>query len=253
MSLATRLQALQPKPPRILVIDIETAPARAFVWGLRDQQISPSQVIEQPRVLCFAAKWHNEKRVQFHSEREGREPMIEAAWRYLNEADIVTGYNHVRFDVPHLQREMVQLGWGPPSPWIDVDLLTVVRRRFRFLSNKLGSILEQLDLNRKGDPGGFDTWRAVLEGDEAGWKRMEKYNRQDVQITADLFQYLLPWLNLPHAGLFTGNLTACPSCGCTSIEPDGIDRTRASAWIRLVCVDCHAYMRLMDNGQTRRI
>ena len=251
MSLSQRLKDLQPQPAKVLVLDIETAPAQAYVWGLRDQNIAPSQVIEPSRVLCFAAKWTTEKRVQFYDERQGREPMIEAAWRLLDEADVVVGYNHVRFDIPHLQREMVELGYGPPSPWIDVDLLTEVRRNFRFLSNKLGSVLESLGLDAKDDPGGFATWRQVLAGDAKAWKVMETYNRQDCLITESLLNYLSSWLRLPHAGLFSGDMRGCHACGARTLTPDGIVRTKVSAYLRLLC-DCGAHNRLMADGTTRR-
>lgn len=252
MSLASRLRNLKPEPAKVLVLDIETAPATAYVWGLRDQNIAPGQVISQPRVLCFAAKWEHERTVQFYSERQGRTAMVEAAWRLLDEADVVVTYNGPRFDIPHLQREMVELGYGPPSGWTNVDLLAVVRRQFRFLSNKLGAVVDVLDLGAKDDSGGFDTWRGVLAGDDKAWKRMERYNRQDAVITSELLAYVRPWVNLPHAGLFTGDMKACADCGSSSLTPDGISRTTVNAWLRLLCQDCGAHLRLLDNGQTRR-
>ena len=251
MSLSQRLKDLQPQPAKVLVLDIETAPAQAFVWSLRPDYIPPSQVIEPSRVLCFAAKWLGDKGVQFYDERDGRERMIEQAWRLLDEADVVVGYNHVRFDIPHLQREMVELGYGPPSPWIDVDLLAEVRRNFRFLSNKLGSVLDSLGLDSKEDPGGFATWRGVLDGDDKAWKQMADYNKADVQVTADLYIFLYNWLRTPHAGLFTGDMRGCHACGARTLTPDGIVRTKTQAYLRLVC-DCGAHNRLMADGTTRR-
>lgn len=251
MSLSERLQALNPEPARILCLDIETSPAQAFVWGLRDQNIGVNQIIEPSRVLCFAAQWVGEREVMFFDERDGRVPMIEAAWNLLHEADIVTGYNHAKFDIPHLQREMVQAGYGPPSPWINVDLLTEVRRNFRFLSNKLGAVLDSLGMVSKDDPGGFATWRGVLSGDAKAWNRMRRYCKQDVAVTTDLFLYLQPWLRVPHAGLFTGDMRACHACGGSSLTPDGIVRTHSNAYMRLVC-ECGSFNRMMTDGTTRR-
>lgn len=254
MTLAQRLKDLQPKPPRILVLDIETSPATAFVWGLRDQNISPSQLIEPSRVLCFAAKWATDKAPTLWSEWEhGRKAMIAEAWRLLDEADIVVGFNHARFDIPHLQREMVQLGYRPPSPWIDVDLLPVMRRRFRWMSNKLGYVVDQLGLDSKMDAGGFATWRDVLAGDANAQARMGRYCKMDTQITHDLFEYVRPWLTLPHAGLFTGNPRCCAACGSERLGPDGIVRTKVSAWLRLACADCGALNKMLANGETRAV
>lgn len=251
MSLSSRLADMKPSPARVLVLDIETSPAQAFVWSLKPDYIPPGQIIEHSRVLCFAATWADDPRMMFHSEREGRTEMIEAAWRLLDEADIVVGYNHVRFDIPHLQREMVTHGYRPPSPWIDIDLLPLIRREFRFMSNKLGVIVDQLGLASKDDSGGFETWRAVLAGDDKAWATMERYCRQDTAITLDLYGYLKSWIRMPHLGLFTGDMTACAACGSHRLVPDGIARTKVSAWMRLACEDCGACNRLLTNGETR--
>lgn len=254
MSLSDRLAQLQPRPPRILVLDIETAPALVYAYDLRTEYINPSMIVEPSRVLCFAAKWHGDSRTMFYSEwTHGRSDMIDEAWRLLDEADIVVTYNGVRFDVPHLQREMLLEGCTPPAPWIDVDLLQTVRREFKFMSARLGYVVEQLGLDAKGDPGGFDTWRGVLHGIRKAQTRMEKYNRQDVVITDQLFAHLRAtgWLRMPHAGLFGGSMHACHACGSTRLTPDGIARTRMSAWLRLSCSDCGAHNRLLDNGETR--
>jgi len=251
MTLSDRLAALRPQPAKVLTLDIETSPAQVFTFSLRPDYISPNQIIEPTRMLCFAAKWLGDDEVMFFDERKGRERMVEAAWRLMDEADVVVGYNHVRFDIPHMQREMVELGYGPPSPWINVDLLTEVRKHFRFMSNKLGAVLDSLGLDSKDDPGGFATWRGVLAGDPKAWATMQTYNRQDVQVTEDLYVYLHQWLRLPHAGLFTGDMKVCYACGSRSLTPDGIVRTKASAYLRLLC-DCGAYNRMMTNGETRK-
>lgn len=252
MSLADRLRGMDPQPARILVLDIETSPALAYTFQLRDVDISPAHVVEPSRVLCFGWKWHGGGRASLCSEWEhGRQGMVETAWRLLDEADMLVTYNGVRFDVPHLQREMVARGYGPPSPWIDVDLLTEVRRNFRFMSAKLGNVVDELGLDAKMDSGGFGTWRGVLDKDPAAQRRMGRYCRTDVEITDDLFTYLRPWLRLPHAGLFTADMRACHACGGKHLTPDGISRTKVSAWLRLLCGDCGAHNRLMVNGETR--
>ena len=250
MTLADRLADLV-KPPRILTLDIETSPAVAYVWGLREQNVSTSQVVEPSRVLCWAGKWLDSSKVLFYSEHHhGRAEMIEAAWHALNDADLVVTYNGARFDLPHLQREFILAGYGPPSPWHDVDLLKVMRSRFRFLSNKLGFVLEQLGLEAKLDSGGMDTWKAVLAGDRAAWATFRDYNKGDVVATEALFLYVRAYLKLPHAGLWSGDDASCHACGGTSLTPDGIVRTKTTAYLRLRC-PCGAWNRLLSNGQTR--
>lgn len=251
MSLAARLAELEPTPPRILTLDIETSPSVVYAWGLWDQNIATSQVIDPSRVLCWAGKWLGKTPVEFKSEfHHGRDSMIEAAWQALNTADIVIGYNHARFDIPHLQREFVQAGYGPPSPWVDIDLLTIARRNFKFLSNKLGYVTDALGLDTKLETGGQQLWTRVMAGERKAWAEFKAYNKQDVEVTESLYLYLRPWIKVPHAGLFTGNVASCYSCGGTQLTADGIHRTGSNAWLRLSC-PCGAWNKQLANGETR--
>ena len=81
--------------PKILVLDIETKPALAYVWGLFDQNIGLNQIVEVGSVICFAAKWYDERKVMFHSDHhDGHEAMIEevrstgAAIRLITDGDV---------------------------------------------------------------------------------------------------------------------------------------------------------------------
>lgn len=248
MPLADRLS---PRVPRILTVDIETAPALARVWGLWDQNIAPSQIVEPSRVLCFAAKWFHERRVLFGSEfHDGRREFLELAWRLFDEADCVVTYNGVKFDIPHLQREWMLLGFGPPSPWVDVDLLKVFRSRAKFMSNKLGFITESLGLDSKLDTGGQELWNRVLAGDEKAWQKFKRYNVNDVVITEQLFIQVKSWVKGPHFGLLAGDPAACHSCGSPDLVPAGFVYSRVARYPKLLC-GCGAWSKLLRSGVTR--
>ena len=45
---------------RILLVDIETSPTSAAVWGLYGVNISINQIIKPGRTLCAAMKWLGE-------------------------------------------------------------------------------------------------------------------------------------------------------------------------------------------------
>ena len=251
MSLADDLADLEPRDPRVLTIDIETSPNVVYAWGLYDQNIATSQIVDPSRVLCFAAKWQNEP-VQFFSEfHDGREAMVAAAWALLNEADIVVGYNHVRFDIPHLHREFVLAGYGPPSPYQDIDLLRVNRQRFKFASNKLGYVTERLGLDTKMETGGQSLWNRVLANDPDAWETFRDYNRTDVVITEALFVRLLAWIRVPHLGLWSGELSNCYACDGSNLVPAGTVYAKTTAWPKLCCDDCGAWNKVLKNGQTR--
>lgn len=248
MSLADRLK---PRQPKILTVDIETAPAIVMAWGLWDQNIGISQIVEPSRVLCFAAKWLHQKRVLFGSEfHDGREAFLDYAWRLFDEADAVITYNGVKFDVPHLQREWMLLGWGPPSPWIDIDLLRTFRSRAKFMSNKLAFITESLGLDTKLETGGQSLWNRVLAGERAAWDEFKRYNKQDVVITEQLFMQVQAWVKGPHLGLLSGDPSACFACGSTELVPAGVVFTKTQRYPKMVCV-CGAWNKVLRSGETR--
>lgn len=98
---------------RILTLDIECSPTVAHVWGLWDQNVGLNQIVEDGRMICFAAKWYGDSQTLFFSdEKDGHEAMVEAAWRLLDECDVLVSFNGVKYDVKHLNREFVLAGLG---------------------------------------------------------------------------------------------------------------------------------------------
>jgi len=222
VGLSEALEGLRPRGQRVLIWDLESSPHLAWTFDVWDATIAPVNIVERSRVLCFAAKWHGESKVVFRSEfHDGRAAMLAEAWRLLDEADVVVGYNHVRFDVPVMQREFLLEGLGPPSPWVDVDLLRVVKRRFRFASNRLGEVCKELGLDHKLETGGQQLWQRVLAGDEKAWRLFRRYNINDVKITEQLLDRVGPWSPRPHPGHWNGSLDTCWACGGTDITTAG--------------------------------
>ena len=231
---------------RILTIDIETRPNLAYVWGLWDQNIGLNQIEETGTVISWAAKWHGEKKVHFASDyHDGHEEMVRKAWELLDEADAVVGYNSKSFDMKHLNREFVLAGYPPPTPYVDIDLMTVVKQRFRFTSNKLQHIATELGLGSKVQHDGFDLWLACMRDDPQAWKIMKKYNMQDVVLTEKVYDRLLPWIkNHPHRGLYGGNIDGCPRCGHGEYQKRGFARTPTATYQIIQCKSCGGYSRV---------
>lgn len=252
MSLSSDLLGLAASDqPRILTIDIETSPNLVYAWGLWDQNIGVSQLVEPSRVLCVAAKWYGDQRVLFFDERGGRGEMAGAVWDLLDQADIVVGYNHEQFDLPHLHREFILAGLLPPSPAQQIDLLRVNRRRFKWVSNRLGYVADSLGIGEKLETGGQSLWSAVLAGDEKAWAKFRRYNIQDVRLTEQLFDVLAPWIKLPHRGQWTGRMSCCYSCGSADLLVVGVVYGRAVAYPKAQCAGCGAWNKVLKSGQTR--
>ena len=172
---------------QILIVDIETRPNLAYVWGLWNQNIGLNQISETGQVISFAAKWHGSKNVIFKSDfHDGHEAMVQSAWELLDKADAVVHYNGKAFDIKHLNREFVVAHMPPPSPHVDIDLLSTVKKSFKFPSNKLQHVATQLELGSKVQHDGFDLWLACMNNEEKAWNIMRKYNKQDVVLTEQL-------------------------------------------------------------------
>src|SRR5688572_1525435 len=77
---------------RLLTIDIETRPIEARTWGLWGQNIGINQITNPGGLLCFAAKFHGERRVHFHSAwDDGEKPMARSLHNLFDEADAIAG------------------------------------------------------------------------------------------------------------------------------------------------------------------
>ena len=230
---------------KLLTLDIETSPAIGYFWGLHKVYIQPEQVIEPTRMLCFAAKWVGERGIVYSSEfHSGQEQMLADLWALLDEADGVIHYNGTSFDLPHINREFLLAGMGPPSPYAQIDLWRTVRSQFKFMSNKLDSVAQRLEIGSKAGHEGFDLWKRCLDGDEAAWGRMKRYNIQDVKLTEALYTELRPWIKShPSHNLVSGEDHSCPTCGSTNLVKRGLQRTKVSAFQRYQCGECHSYSR----------
>lgn len=245
---------------KILIIDIENSPNLGYVWGLFKQNISLTQLNMPGQVISFAARWYGEKKVHFYSDfHDGHEEMIQAAWDLLNEADAVVGYNSQMFDMPHLNREFILAGLTPPSPYKNIDLYLVVRKQFKFVSNKLDFVAQQLGLGGKTNHTGFQLWLDCMAGDETAWRLMRKYNIQDILLTEKLYERVLPWVpNHPAVGLYddSGSAQSCPNCGGKDLEKRGFAYTSVSTFQRFVCKGCGKWSRAtkrLDSVETRNI
>lgn len=231
---------------KILALDIETSPNLAYVWGLWKQNVAINQIAETGKTLCWSAKWVGKKEVLFEGANKTTfNEMLNKLWGLLDEADAVVHYNGQKFDIPTINKEFVQLGWEPPSPYKQIDLYQVVKKQFKFASNKLDFVAQQLGLGAKVEHKGMELWRGCMAGNKADWKVMEEYNKQDVVLVEDLYNYVLPWItNHPNRALYSGSdRPVCPNCGSEHVVKKGLAYTKTQHYQRMKCVDCGTNIR----------
>lgn len=246
--------------PRILVIDIETRPAVVETFGIWQQNIGINQIREPVGLLCFAARWHGEKKMMFHSEwNDGHEGMVAAAYELLDQADFIVHWNGRRFDIPHLKAEFLMAGYPPPSPHKDIDLMVTAKKNFRLMSNKLDWYAQSLGLGSKLANGGMSLWSEILrpKSDESlakAQKLMERYNRVDVKLTDELFDILLPWIDGINVGLFTeDDKPCCTNCGSESVVRRGFAYTTACRYRRYRCNGCGRWLKGKSRESTTEL
>lgn len=224
---------------KILLLDIESSPNTAHVWGLWQQNVSINQLMESSYVLCYAAKWLGQKDVLFDSVHQSRpKTMLKGIHGLLNDADAVVHYNGTKFDIPTLNKEFLLHSFNPPSPYKQIDLLRVVRSNFRFPSNKLDYVAQRLNLGKKHEHEGHELWVKCMNGDKDAWKRMEKYNIQDVVLLENLYGHLLPWIKShPNHNLFSDG-HVCPNCSSSSLQRRGTAISATGTYQRYQCRSC---------------
>ncbi|MBB3752501.1 hypothetical protein FHT44_005013 [Mycolicibacterium sp. BK634] len=240
-----------------MTIDIETQRAITETWDLWPKYIPIDNVIIPKRILCFAAKWHDDDEVQFYSawddnDQESYDAMIRAAWELLDQAQVVVGWNSTRFDIQHFNAAFGRLELGPPSPFRSLDLMKVAKKNFAAgeLSLKLDWFSRMWLGDRKTDHGGRDLWRDIRYGKPAekleAQRIMEEYNRHDVELTEQLLDRFKPWTGVNWA-LFDSDgddgTPRCTTCSSTKIQKRGYFYTTCMTYQRYRCNDCGSWSR----------
>ena len=226
---------------KILILDIETRPAQAYVWrAYGEQNIGVEQIIDAGGIICVGAKWLGEKETYLFSEWEhGRNEMLFHIYTMMLEADAVVTYNGDKFDLPKLQGEFLLLGWDPLPPLTSIDVVKTVRK-LGFFVNRLAFIGPFLGVGAKIKHEGFDLWVKVMDGDFKAQNKMGKYCKQDVKLLEKLYLKVRPYIrNHPHMGNVKS--TACGACGSKNTQSRGYRRTKSFRIQRLHCQSCGAW------------
>lgn len=235
------------KLPKILILDIETAPVLAYVWGLFDQNIGLNQIKQDWHVMSWAAKWLGEKKVFYQDQRNAKsieddKDILKPLWELINEADIVAGQNSRRFDTKKLNARFLHHDLPPPGPYRHFDTLQIAKKHFGFTSNKLAYMSEKFCKQYKkldhAKFSGFELWKECMNGNLKAWQEMEKYNRQDVLATEELMRRFAPWDNSISWNIYHDSFDNACFCGSFKFEEGKLLHTNAGKYATLTCKEC---------------
>ena len=248
--------------PKILLIDIETAPIIGYVWGLWDNNLALNQVKQDWFILSFSAKWLDDSmsKIIYKDQRDAKNieddtSLLKEVWKLLDTCDIVISQNGKRFDIKKLNARFILNGLKPPSPFKQIDTLTIAKKHFGFTSNKLEYMSDKLctkykKLKHKKFPG-FELWSECLKNNPEAWKEMEKYNKWDIFSLEELYKKLAPWDNSINFNLYHDTETHICNCGSDKLQKRGFAFTQIGKFQRFVCNACGAWSRDSKNLFTK--
>lgn len=240
--------------PKILILDIENAPLRAYVWSRWRQNVYDEQMISEWFIICWSAKWLFEDTI--YSEcvtpeeirREDDSRVLGPLWNLLDTADIVITHNGESFDIPKINARFIVNGFNPPRPYKQIDTLLVAKKQFSFSSNKLDSLAKQFGLDTKLDTS-FELWSDCMEGKQEALDYMQKYNKQDILVLENVYLKLRPFIpRHPNIGIYLESSSkVCSTCGSEDIEFCGFQYTNVGKYAIYRCKKCGSYSRVRTN------
>jgi hypothetical protein len=241
--------------PRIAFIDIETSPIIGAVWTMFDTNVIWTE--RDTYIMCFAVRWNDEKRTRTYAlpdykrytrDRHDDKDLCKDLFKVLDRADIVVAHNGDAFDIKKINSRLLVHGYKPPSPYKTIDTLKFARRTFKFDSNKLDNLGRYLGEGRKLPHTGAALWRGCLAGDARSWKVMRKYNGQDVDLLAGVYERLKAWAPSHPDLRVWDDCTGCPTCKSTNVQRRGFNVAKTRKSERFQCQDCGAWF----SGKTVR-
>lgn len=251
------ITAVVPPPegpgPKVLVYDIETAPALAWVWSNFKTNIIATE--QDWYMLSFAYKWLGEDETYFVSiyqdpnftpDTDDDSYVVKRLADLFNLADVLVAHNGDGFDQKKQQARMLVQGLEPPSPYLAIDTLKESRKYFNLNSHSLNNLARQLDLEGKVQHNGFDLWRGCMRGEPEDWATMEAYNLYDVELLEEVYFKLMPWIGSPgkaspvNVATFNPGEDICTRVGCggTEFVKDGWRYTKTGRFQSYKCLRC---------------
>ena len=241
---------LQKRLPKILILDLEMAPMRAYVWRRWKENITLDQTITDSFILCWSAKWLYDNNVysdflspeEIANEDDSR--ITASMYNLISNADIVVAYNGKKADIPWLNSAFIRAKLPPTKPFFIVDPYEVVKKVFGFTSNKMDAIAGYLGIEHKLETS-FDLWKRCMEGSVEAMSYMVKYNRMDVKILEEIYIRLRPWIPRHPNIANIMDTDVCPFCGLPNYEElEGQYYYTTTGKYKLYrCIECGAIFR----------
>ncbi len=241
---------LQQMKPKIILLDLETAPTLAYVWQL--YEADAISVKKDWFILSFSTKELGSKKsmtrclvdypATYKKDAQDDSALVDSLWRVMDEADVIIAHNGDKFDIRKANARFIYHDLKPPSPYRTVDTLKIARKHFKFDSNRLNDLAEYLKIGRKLPHQGFkNTWLGAMSGIASAWNVMRRYNKHDIDLLEKVYLRIRGWATT-HVNLenYTkdGN---CPNCQTAGLQHRGFIYSKPGKKQRLFCRACGAW------------
>lgn len=256
----TRKEIKFRKLPKILILDIETSPLKAYVWqkSVWNSNVTENQVLSEWFMLSWSAKWlfdniiYSDRLTGKEAKREDDGRIVKSLWDLLNEADIVVAHNGSNFDVPNMNTRFIVNNLPPTSPYQTIDTVSIARKQFGFTHNNLNALARVFGFKVKLEVN-FELWKKCVEGDEKALRKMQIYNKHDVGLLEEVYMKIRPWIHShPNLGLY-GESTepVCSNCGSNQIKKTDKFYYTLTGKYELYKCECGAYIRVRTSSMTK--
>ena len=235
---------------RTIFWDLETSPLIVPVWGLWENNVDHTTILEETNILCACWKEPGTKAEIGSLSVDPANPrndkaLCRALRAALEDADVIVAHNGDDFDLRVLNARLIYHGFDPLPPITTIDTKKVAKSKFRFVSNRLDYLGAYLGLGRKKKTN-FKLWLDVLNGNQKALDYMVRYCKQDIKLLEKVYLKLRPFMtNHPNLRLGSGR-PGCPNCGKGPLIRQGTRRTRQSLYVRYQCKACGAWPKSME-------
>lgn len=236
--------------PKILLWDVEITHNIVAKFGLADEWVPSTNILQESYIVTAAWKWLGEKKVHVVSVLDDpklyeKHPhndlhVVKKLHEVLSQADVIVAHNGDKFDLKFTEGRILVHGLSPLPPIQKIDTLKVAKKRFKFNANNLNYLGTLLGCGEKvkTDSG---LWLQVLNGDEQAIRKMAKYNQGDVTLLEKVFLKLLPYIP---AHPLTGNgVSECTRCASKNVQRRGHATSATRTYQRWQCQDCGGWFR----------
>lgn len=228
------------RKPKILLYDVECFPNIVYTWPGSLYEVNVVKVIKDGELASVAYKWLGEKQVHcITREGQSTDKQLLKAWhKLLGQADMSIAHNGNPFDNKVINTRILNHRLTPPPLREYKDTKVEAKKYFRFNGNSLVELARFLGLGDKVKTDGFDMWEACMADDPKAWRKMVRYNKNDVTLLEDVLEEFKPWIKMP-ISMATGE-RVCAAVGCNSprLKSHGMRFGSGRAYRRLQCLEC---------------